>query len=112
VYQPGVAIPGQFDEMYEAVVSALRNARDETRDLERTWWDHRDRVASGQIARVDRSKLYVDENIDRALRKDLESFLNGVVRVLKTSMQTLTKHHGVEIGFLFKKQSCAYQKIG
>ena len=59
---------------------------------------------SGTIARVQRGTIYVDDHIDRPLRRAFDSFLNTAVRVVKQGMQLLTEHHAVDIGFLFKKQ--------
>jgi hypothetical protein len=95
----------RFDELYEPVLSGLRDAREASREIERSWMEHKARVESGTIARVQRGTIYVDEHIDRPLKRDLDSFLNTAVRVVKQAMQSLTDHHGVAIGFLFKKQS-------
>jgi hypothetical protein len=39
------------------------------------------------------------------MKRDLESFLNTAVRTIKQSLQALTKDLGVDIGFLFQKES-------
>jgi hypothetical protein len=62
-------------------------------------------VASGAVVTMDGRRVHVSEHVDRALERDLESFLNTVVRIIKHSMQVLAKDFGVEIGFLFQKES-------
>lgn len=95
----------RFDELYEPVLSGLRDAREASKEIEKSWKEHEAKVESGTIARVQRGTIYVDECIDRPLKRDFDSFLNTAVRVVKHAMQLLTEHHGVDIGFLFKKQS-------
>lgn len=95
----------RFDELYEPVLSGLRDAREASKEIERSWREHEARVESGTIARVQGGTIYVDEHIDRSLKRDFDSFLNSAVRVVKQAMQSLTEYHGVDIGFLFKKQS-------
>lgn len=95
----------RFDELYEPVMSGLGDAREASKEIEKLWKDHQTKVESGTIARVQRGTIYVDEYIDRPLKRDFDSFVNTAVRVVKQSMQALAEHHGVDIGFLFKKQS-------
>jgi hypothetical protein len=95
----------QFDELYEPVLSALRNAREITQDIAKLWEDHRAKVASGAIVKADGRNVHISEHIDRALKRDLESFLNTAVRTIKHPLQILAKDLGTEIGFLFQKQS-------
>lgn len=95
----------RFDQLYEPVLSGLRDAREASEEIEKTWKEHQAQVESGTIARVERGTIYVDEHIDRPLKRDFDSFLNTAVRVVKQAMQFLTEHHGVDIGFLFKKRS-------
>lgn len=95
----------RFDELYEPVLSGLRDAREASKEIEKSWKEHQAKVESGAIARVQKGTIYVDGHIDRPLKRDLDSFLNTAVRVVKQSTQQLAEHHGVDIGFLFKKQS-------
>lgn len=95
----------RFDELYDPVMSGLRDAREASKEIEKLWKDHQRKVESGTIARVLRGTIYVDEHIDRPLKRNFDSFLNTAIRVIKQSMQALAEHYGVDIGFLFKKQS-------
>jgi hypothetical protein len=95
----------RFDELYEPILSGLREARESSLEIENLWRDHQYKVEAGMIARVQRGALYVDANIDRSLKRLFESFLNTAVRVIKQWMQELTEHHDIHIGFLFKKES-------
>lgn len=95
----------RFDELYEPVLSGLRDAREASKEIEKIWKEHEKKVELEIIARLQRGTIYVDEHIDRSLKREVDSFLNTSVRVVKQAMQLLTKHHGVDIGFLFKKQS-------
>jgi len=92
-----------FDKAYEFVVMALLNTRKTTQDITKLFSEHAQRVARGEVARMQGPNLYIDENIDKELRKHTEDFLNGAVRVLKQGMQDVTKALQVNIGFLFKK---------
>lgn len=95
----------RFDEIYEPVLSGLRDAREASKELQRLWENHHAKVVSGEIARVQQGMIYVNDGIDRKLKKELDSFLNTSVRVVKVAMQDLAGFHGVDIGFLFKKQA-------
>jgi hypothetical protein len=92
-----------FDKAYEFVMMALLNTRQTAQDITKLFSEHAQRVARGEVARVEGSNLYIDENIDKELRKQTEDFLNSAVRVLKQGMQDVTKALQVNIGFLFKK---------
>lgn len=94
-----------FDDLYEPVLSGLRNAREASRDLADDWKEHRRKVESGEIVNVTGRTVHISENIDRRLKRDLESFLNTAVRTIKNSFQVLVKDLGYEIGFLFQKES-------
>lgn len=95
----------KFDKPYEFVNSSLMNARATAKDLVKAWTEHAGKVASGEIARLDGRSLRIDENIDKDLKKEVESFLNAAVRTLKQGMQNLASELQVDIGFMFKKQS-------
>ncbi len=94
-----------FDDRYEFIVSSLLSARTAAQEILRIWEDHCRRVSSGEIGRLQGSFIHIDESIDAALRKEVETFLSGAVRALKEGMQKLALHLEVDIGFLFKKQA-------
>jgi len=94
-----------FDKPYEFAVSSLMNARTTAKEIVTLWDEHAGKVASGQITRMQGRAIHIDENADKELRKQVESFLNAAVRTLKQGMQDLGKELGVNIGFLFKQQA-------
>jgi hypothetical protein len=94
-----------FDDLYEPILSALRSARETSQDIAKEWEQHRDKVESGAIVNARGRALHISENIDRSLRRDLESFLNTAVRTIKHSLQVLASDLGIDIGFLFQKES-------
>ena len=94
-----------FDDLYDAVLSGLRNARETAQDIAKEWEQHRAKVESGAIVSTSGRTVNISEHIDRSLKRDLESFLNTAVRTIKHSLQTLAEDLGSDIGFLFQKES-------
>jgi hypothetical protein len=94
-----------FDELYDPVLSGLRNARETSQDMAKEWEQHLTKVESGAIVVTSGRTVHIRENIDRPLKRDLESFLNTAVRTIKHSLQVLASDMGVDIGFLFQKDS-------
>ncbi len=105
VVYPDASARSSFDDRYEFIVSALLSARTAAHEILRIWEDHCRRVSMGEIGRLKGSTIQIDESIDAALRKEVETFLNGAVRALKEGMQKLALHLQVNIGFLFKKRA-------
>ena len=95
----------EFDKAYEFVLTTLLNTRTTAQGIHKLFTQHAQRIARGEITRVQGQTLHIDENIDRELRKETENFLNGAVRALKQGMQDVTKALGVNLSFLFKKSS-------
>ena len=106
---PDHAERGNFDKSHELVTSSLLNARTSVDKIVQLLENHSRRVTLGEIARIEGRTIYVDESIDKELRKEMESFLNTSVRTLKQGMQDLAGELQVNIGFLFKKQA-AFEK--
>jgi hypothetical protein len=100
---PDIAKRKDFDRAYEYVMMALLNLKKTVHDITHLCDDHASKIARGEGVRVQGQTIYVDENIDRELRKLTEDFLNSAVRVLKHGMQDVTNSLHVNIGFLFKK---------
>jgi hypothetical protein len=100
---PDPAKRADFDKAYEFVLMTLLNTRATAQDITKLFAEHAQRVARGEVARVQGQALHIDENIDKELRKQTENFLNSAVRALKQGMQDVTTALGVNIGFLFKK---------
>lgn len=94
-----------FDEPYDYVTSALSSTRDSARKVAALWKDHQDKVASGEIAKIDGGgSIHVQESIDKDLRSEIETFLNAATRCLKTGMQNIARELGANIGFLFQQK--------
>lgn len=102
---PDPAKRQDFDKAYEFVLMTLLNTRTTAQDITKLFAEHAQKVARGEVARVQGQALHIDENIDKELRKQTENFLNGSVRALKQGMHNVTNSLGVNIGFLFKKSS-------
>jgi hypothetical protein len=100
---PDPAKRQDFDKAYEFVLMTLLNTRRTAQDIKKLFDEHAQKVANGEVARVQGQTLYIDENIDKELRKQMEDFLNSAIRILKYGMQDVTKTLQVNIGFLFKK---------
>lgn len=96
--------PAKRDKFYKAyeVANGFLNVRAVAQEIEQVWNEHVRKVSEGQIARRQGPTIQVEENIDKELRKRVESFLNAGVRVLK-GMQDVTEVLKVNIGFLFQK---------
>jgi hypothetical protein len=75
------------------------------------WQEHAGKVSSGEIARIDGKSIRIDASINNELKKEVESFLNAAVRVLKQGMQTVATEFGADLGFLFQKQTSFDAKI-
>lgn len=92
-----------FDKPYEFVLMTLLNTRTTAQGIGKLFTEHAQRVTRGEVARVQGQALHIDENIDKELRKETETFLSSAVRALKQGMQDVTNALGVNIGFLFRK---------
>lgn len=94
-----------FDTRYDVATAALTTARGAVQDAQRLWTVHAQKVASGNVARLDGRTVRVDESIEQALRQHVETFLNASVRAVKQGMHDLGRALGMDIGFLFQKQN-------
>ena len=56
-----------FDKAYDFVLKSLFSARDAMRELTRLWNEHRGKVESGEVARVQGRSIHVDEDISKGL---------------------------------------------
>ena len=95
----------EFDKRFQNVLSSLMTARAASKGLSETWLRHRERVSSGEVAHLVGRDIRVTENVTKRLSDEFESFLNASTRAIKTGVQGLYSSLGVDIGFLFKKQS-------
>ena len=73
----------EFDKASEVVIMTLYNARSTAKEISETLTEHIHKVSKGEIARLIRHTIRIDESIDNKLRKQVEEFLNSTVRVLK-----------------------------
>jgi hypothetical protein len=94
-----------FDKPYDFVLKSLFSARDAMRQMTTLWKEHERKVAAGEIARVERTSIHVDESVDRELGQEAEAFINAAARAVKKGMQDVATVFGVNIGFLFQKQA-------
>ncbi len=95
----------QFDALYDAVLSPLRTARKSAQRITQLWLEHSRKVSSGEVARLKRQVIEVDESIDDELRKEVESFVITAARAMKDGMHKFSAQAQVDIGFLFQKQA-------
>lgn len=96
---------GRLDEPYDFVIKSLISARDAMRELTKVWEDHERKVDEREVAHVRGKALRIDESVDRELGQEADAFLNAASRVLKKGMQDVARVLGVNIGFLFQKES-------
>lgn len=95
----------QFDMSYQFVFDTLMTARTLSDEIKQVLAEHDSRMSQGQIASVKGGIIHIEENIDKKLQKQLDGFLNTTVRVVKDAMQPLLSHFGIDIGFLYSKQT-------
>jgi hypothetical protein len=94
-----------FDKIFQSTLSSVTSARSACREIERLWTDHAQRVASGEIAKINGGNIQILESVDKKLGTEFETFLNASARAIKTGVQGLGSQLGVDIGFLFKKEA-------
>lgn len=94
-----------FDKRFESTFSSLLTARAASNDLRELWARHREQVVSGAAAQIEGGNVRILENINKQLSESFESFLNASARAVKTGVQGLCTFMGIDIGFLFRKQS-------
>lgn len=95
----------EFDKLFEFLMSSLLSVRTSSRAISEMWEGHAKKISSGEIVNLQGDRVHIQENINRDLRREVESFLNTSVRTMKTGLQNLGKSLNVDIGFLFKQQT-------
>jgi len=95
----------KFDKVLDQTYSALMAARTTAKEISEKWEAHSCKVASGEIARLERGNIYVEEDLSRDLRRDVESFVYSAARAFKEGMKTFGREMGKDIGFMFQKQA-------
>jgi hypothetical protein len=94
-----------FDKAYEFVFMTLMNTRATAQQIVEMIKEHTRNISAGEIAHLQGRSIRIDESIDGELRKQVEDFLNGAVRVLKQGMQDMAQALQLNIGFLFQKDT-------
>jgi hypothetical protein len=94
-----------FDKVLDKTYSALMAARTTAKEISEIWEAHSRKVISGEIARLERSNIHVEEDPNRDLRRHVESFVYSAARAFKEGMKALGREMGKEIGFMFQKQA-------
>lgn len=94
-----------FDKVLDQTYSALMAARTTAKEIRDEWEAHSRKVSSGEIARVERSNIHVEEDLNRDLRRHVESFVYSAARAIKEGMNTFGREMGKDIGFMFQKQA-------
>ena len=93
-----------FDKPYHFVMETMLNARSTSQGIVQLIAEHFTKLTNGEVGQLRGHMINIEKPIDKELRKEVETFLNGAVRALKQGMQEVTKALYVNIGFLFKKQ--------
>jgi hypothetical protein len=94
-----------FDSAYQVIYNELLDLRDTAAAIDKIWNDHRKKIISGEIVRINGQNIEIRESVDRQLKGEVSNFLNIAARIIKNNMQTLMKNQGVDVGFLFQKDS-------
>jgi hypothetical protein len=95
----------KFDHVLDQTYSALMAARTTAKEISEKWEAHSRKVASGEIARLERGNIHVEEDLSRDLRRHIESFVYSTARALKEGMKALGREMGKDVGFMFQKQA-------
>ena len=94
-----------FDEPYQLVMETMMNTRITSKKIIDLITDHLSTLSKGEAGHLCGLSIHIKKPIDNELRKEVETFLNSTVRALKQGMQEVTKALGMNIGFLFNKNS-------
>ena len=95
----------KFDDFYQVVLDTLTNVRETSKEIIQTLAEHSRKVSQGEIVRSGEHAIHINKSIDKDLRKEVEGFLNGSIRVFKDGMQILLKFLKLDIGFLYQKEN-------
>jgi hypothetical protein len=95
----------EFDVAFEAVITGVESARSAAADAIKLYKDHERKIASGEICKIEHGVTYIDETIDRDLRKLTDEVISTASRVMKDRMQAVLRVLKTDIGFLYQKQN-------
>jgi hypothetical protein len=94
-----------FDVSFEALLTGLEALRSSAQKVISLYKDHQQKVASGEVARIESNHIRVDVSIDHELRKLTDEVISTAGRVMKDRMQAVLRTAKLEIGFLYKQQN-------
>jgi hypothetical protein len=92
-----------FEIAYHQLLTALMSVRTTAKEVSDLFAEHAQKVASGEVTRIQGENIHIDVSIDRVLNRKVEEFVNGAGRALKDRMQRVAQALGANIGFLYKK---------
>jgi len=95
----------EFDVAFEAVITGVETVRTAAADAIKLYKEHERKIASGEIARVERGVTYIDGSVDRELRKLTDEVISTTSRVMKDRTQAVLRVLKTDIGFLYQKQN-------
>jgi hypothetical protein len=95
----------EFDVAFEAVITGVESARSATADAIKLYKDHERKVASREICKIEHGVTYINETIDRDLRKLTDEVISTASRVMKDRTQAVLRVLKTDIGFLYQKQN-------
>ena len=102
----------EFDDAYEFVLMEVLNVRTTAQNVAKLWDEHSGKGLQGQIARMQRRSIRIDESIDkRAAEQGGSVPRERSGQGAEARMQKLMKMFGVDIGFLFQKQSSFRKRV-
>jgi hypothetical protein len=94
-----------FLKAHRTLMTTLMEIRDAAKDVAKTWTDHARKIEEGSIVERQGMNIRITENVDRQLGRLVSEFLTGATRSFKERMQQTARIVGLEIGFLYQKQS-------
>ncbi|MDE1146941.1 MAG: hypothetical protein PW843_10005 [Azospirillaceae bacterium] len=94
-----------FLAAHHTLLKTLLEIRDMAKDIAKTWKDHARKVDEGSIVERVGIHIRITENVDRQLGRLTNEFLSGATRSFKERMQATARSLGLDIGFLYQKQS-------
>ncbi|MBX7149891.1 hypothetical protein K1X76_12540 [bacterium] len=93
-----------FDNNYKPILDALDSVRLAQKNILNLLIAHKDKIEAGKIVTFQRNGFQISESIDSTLSKEFSSFINNATIAYRET-QKITKYFGVDIGFLYQKDS-------
>jgi hypothetical protein len=95
----------EFDVAFESVITGVESVRSAAAAAIKLYKDHERKVASGEISKIEHGVTYIEETIDRDLRKLTDEVISTASRVMKDRTQAVLRALKTDIGFLYQKQN-------